>query len=298
MKSCAFMFIGLLLFVACNDKVPLDEGADKPSAEVTITHAVRGSIKEQISFEGTTVYLKKSVVTAPISSFISFASVRPGMRVHAGQLLYKLESKEHHVLGSDVNGGIISVKAPSGGIILDVQQQSGGYVVEGSDLCSIVETNSLAFLINVPYEQNGYAVKGKHCIIELPDGTKLTAAVESPLATIDSASQTEQVMAKAKAPFLPENMSVKALFPVDCNSKTRNLILPKSALQSDEMLTEYWVMKLSNDSTAVKVPVGVVRSDANDVEIKSGAISTNDRVILSGGYGLEDGARVSVTKQK
>ena len=33
------------------------------------------------------------------------------------------------------------------------------------------------------------------------------------------------------------------------------MILPQNAIQSNEMLTEHWVMKLANDSTAVKVPI-------------------------------------------
>ena len=76
------------------------------------------------------------------------------------------------------------------------------------------------------------------------------------------------------------------------------MILPKSAVQSDETLTEHWVMKLADDSTAVRVPVEVGNSNASEIEIKSDALSPQDRIILTGGYGLEDGAKVVVTKEE
>ena len=76
------------------------------------------------------------------------------------------------------------------------------------------------------------------------------------------------------------------------------MILPKSAVQSDETLTEHWVMKLVDDSTAVRVPIEVGNSNASEIEIKSTALSPQDRIIPTGGYGLEDGAKVVVTKEE
>lgn len=67
-------------------------------------------------------------------------------------------------------------------------------------------------------------------------------------------------------------------------------------MQSDEALTEYWVMKLSGDSTAVKVPVKVGNSSASEIEVNSEELSVNDRIVLTVGYGLEDGAKVVVAE--
>ena len=113
---------------------------------------------------------------------------------------------------------------------------------------------------------------------------------------MDIASQSEQIIARAKASFLPEGLNVKALFTTNSTSASKDMVLPKSAVQSDETLTEHWIMKLSADSTAVKVPVEVVRSNAAEVEIKSGTVSLQDNIILTGGYGLEEGARVTTNK--
>ena len=61
---------------------------------------------------------------------------------------------------------------------------------------------------------------------------------------------------------------------------------------------EDWVLKLVDDSTAVRVPIEVGNSNASEIEIKSTALSPQDRIILTGGYGLEDGAKVVVTKEE
>ena len=56
-------------------------------------------------------------------------------------------------------------------------------------------------------------------------------------------------------------------------------------------------MKLINDSTAVKVPVqkGIVTKD--NVEIISPTFSTQDKILLSGNYGLPDTALVMIMQK-
>ena len=75
------------------------------------------------------------------------------------------------------------------------------------------------------------------------------------------------------------------------------MILPKNAIQSNEMLTEHWVMKLANDSTAVKVPIQTGNCNADSIEVISPSLSSADRIIQTGGYGLEDNSRVVITKE-
>ena len=217
--------------------------------------------------------------------------VKPGTRVQAGQVLYRLQSKEQHALRN--NGKEIEIKAERDGIVLDVQAQPGSYALEGTVFCTLVEAASLVFEINVPYEQRTVAKAGNHCTLELPDGTRLTATVQSPLAVMNTASQSERVVAIADAPFLPEGMNVKAVFTSRSTSEGIT-VLPKSAVQSDETLTDHWVMQLATDSTAVKVPVNIGNCTADSIEILSPSLSSQDCIIATGGYGLEDKARVTV----
>lgn len=140
---------------------------EKPGTAVTLTHAASGKIEKEIILSATTAYQNKSVVGAPIPAFITEVLVQPGSRVKAGDILYRIESKEQHALGNG-NHAVIPIKAERDGIVLDVQQQAGSYVTEGTVLCSVAEAGSLVFEINVPYEQQRYAHSGSKCLLELP----------------------------------------------------------------------------------------------------------------------------------
>lgn len=93
-------------------------------------------------------------------------------------------------------------------------------------------------------------------------------------------------------------MNVKAIFITSSPPTEKTLVLPKSAVQSDEMLTEFWIMKLSVDSTVVRIPVEIGNSNASAIEITSTILSPQDRIVLTGGYGLEDGAKITITKEE
>ena len=217
--------------------------------------------------------------------------MRVGKRVKAGELLYRLESKEQHALGQ--HSTPIEIRAARPGILIDVQAQTGSYVTEGMALCTTAEAGSLVFEINVPYEQLEPVQGGSRCILELPDGKRFRAAMQATLATMDEVSQSEKIV--ATAPFLPEGMNVKAVF-ISASTTDSAMLLPKSAVQSDETLTSYCVMKLIDDSTAIKVPVEAGNSTADSIEVR-GRLTPADRIILTGGYALPDSSKIIISHE-
>lgn len=279
---------------ACTGNKAENAAGTGPVTEVTLTHAAFGHIPRQTILRATTVYQNKTVVSAPVPSYVSEIYVRTGKRVKLGELLYRLESKEQHALG--YSSPPIEIRAAHHGIVIDVQAQMGSYVAEATPLCMLAETGSLAFEINVPYEQRACARPGSHCALELPDGTFLPATVQAPLAIMDGVSQTEKVIATAAgAPFLPEGMNVKAVFTSRSTSETV-MLLPKAAVQSDETLTSHWVMRLADDSTAVSVPVETGNSTADSIEVW-GPLTPADRIILTGGYALSDSSKIVISHE-
>lgn len=297
MKSRLLLLGCVAGLVACGSHAPADEGADEPAARVavTLTHAKQGSIREDVTFPARTSYLSKWSVSAPISAYVREACVRPGSRVGRGQKLFTLETKEHRALGEEGGSGLVTVRAESAGVVLDVPQQAGGYVTEGGALCTVADAGSLVFLVSVPYEQRRQARSGSRCRVELPDGTQFRAVVGETLAAVDAASQTEQVVARAQTPFLPEGMQATASFSAAPAAGSGHLVVPKQAVQSDETLSAHWVVRMVTDSTVEKVPVEVVRGNAREAEIVSAALSPRDRLVLTGGYGLENGTKVAIT---
>lgn len=296
-KNLLWPLIGAAVLAGCS-KPAADESVPEPRTSVTLTQATYGSIANEITVSATTAYLKKSVVSAPIAGFIVRGSITPGTKVGGGQPLFTIETKEHRALqGVDdiMPAGYTTVRTGVGGVVTEVTQQPGSYVTEGAPLCTIAETGSLVFELNVPPEQTRYFRTGRRCMVQLPDGTNLQAVIGSPLATMNAESQVQQLVAYARTKFLPEGMNVRVTVNAG-TPDTRQMLLPKAAVQSDDYLRHFWVMKLANDSTAVKVPVSVGNSNDRYIEVSSPALSTTDRIILTGGYALEDNARVTIVK--
>lgn len=141
-------------------------------------------------------------------------------------MLYQLETKERRALGSQAtmpdststSFGEILVKAPSSGIVSTLDnQQIGDYVLEGGQLCTIAESDALAFAVNVPFEFSAFAKTGKKCLLVLPDNSIHGGTFTTVLTTMNALAQTETILAKSNDHvFLPENLIVKVL--VDKNS--------------------------------------------------------------------------------
>lgn len=299
MKKIVIWMLLSVLMVGCGGRPQQNDAADQtPVTDVSVIRVSSGSIDKEIELTAVTAFLKKSVVTAPVASFITACYVQPGTVVHRGQTLYRLESKEREALGSEMMGknmGVVCVKAGATGVVSDVQQQTGGYVTEGSPLCSIANTGSMVFEVEVPTEDMCYARPGTACRISLPDGRAFSAILSTPLATMDVNTQVQQIPAHARCPFLPEGLRAQAV--LKASSAGHHLqILPKQAVQSDDNMTSFWIMIAGEDGTAKKIPVTIGNSNLTETEILSPRLSPDDRIITTGGYQLLEGDKVRIVR--
>lgn len=282
---------------ACGSKVDGEETeAQEARTCVSLVRPELGHIPQTISFPSMTAYQRKSQALSPVSGFVREIRVVPGSDVATGECLAVIESRERHAIGGSGEEGVVRISAVDGGFVLDVLCMEGDYVPEGAALCTVADPQSLVFEINVPFEKRSIARSGQPCTITLPDGSSFPSTVLRTLMTMNRASQSERVAVSAAGRRLPEGLYAKAVFRTEI-AVEKNLVLPREALQSDEGLSSYWVMKLSADSTAVKVPVQFVGSTPEKVEIISELLSPEDDIILVGGYGLEEGTKVTVTEE-
>ncbi len=306
LKNCIFLI--LLGFNSCHSggEAQTEAVEQAPKTPVEVVSIDYGSIHDDLTFLGTTIYLKRNLVTASIPAFITQVTIKLGDKVTKGQLLYVLQSKESRALGNDIvkmdssltNFGVIKVRASATGIISTLdKQQPGDYVLEGTQLCTIAESSDLVFQVNVPYEYSSFTKVGNSCILTLPDNSIHRAVFTRALTSMNVLSQTQTILAKCNENlFLPENMIVKV--GISKGSVSNKQILPKSCLLSDEMLQEFWIMKLINDSTVVKIPVVIGNKNPQKVEILSPQFDLYDKIVSVGNYGLPDTALVSVVKQQ
>jgi hypothetical protein len=308
MKNCiTLLFLAvILLSIGCKGKDTTEEVAQKPKVPVEVTNIGNGLVSDNLELFATTVYLKRNTVMAPIPAYITDVHVKLGDRVSPGQVLYELESKERKALGntpvqfdSSLAGyGKIKVKSTGFGVVSAIdRQQAGDYVLEGTSLCTIATTGGMAFQVNVPFEFVNYTRTGNHCTIVLPDNSKHPAVFTTPLAAMNVGAQTQSILAKTSDGLvLPEGLIAKVLVSKGAGNSSQ--VLPKASVLSDEMMQKFWIMKLLNDSIAVKVPVIVGNKNKDEIEVLSPQFTAHDRIITNGNYGLPDTALVTIITRK
>ena len=304
MKKILFLsnIIILLAIFSCtnNSKPAEEEEAIKVMTPVTVTSVSTGSISKVINLTATSSYLKKNTVKSTATGYITKISCNIGDYVKAGSPLYSVKTKEAEALSnfSKTNpefafNGELTIKAPTSGIITEVNKQANDYVADGDQLCVIAEQSSLVFLLNVPFEQNKLASIGTNCEILLPDSTHIQGTITSKLSAIDAVSQTQSFVVKPHTNAqIPENLT--AFVQLNESTEANTQITDKKCVLTDETMDKFWVMKLINDSTAIKVPVKTGIVTDTEVQILSPKFDKLDRLINTGNYGLPDTALVNI----
>ena len=268
---------------------------------VTTTSIEHGPVREILTLNATASFLQNSYVKSNINGFVKKVAVKLGDDVHSGQILFVLKTREAEAIGNAVNklnpdfkfSGTNNIPASASGFVAELNHQPGDYVQEGEQLAVISDAKSFAFMMHVPYEDRNYVTIGSKVDVLLPDGTKLSGRISSEMPTMDSISQTQTYTIRVN-PTHPIPQNLIATVNIIKMNNPEAATLPKGAILSDQTLSEYWVMKLINDSTAVKIPIkkGVETNDR--IEILSPVFSPNDKILLTGNYGLPDTALVKV----
>lgn len=302
LKVLTFLAAGFLL-VQCSGNSSSESVASLARAQVEVTHIRRGAIQDSVFLSATTYFPQKSVVAAPISGYIISTRVQPGMHVTANQALFTLQTREASTLETNIpdslfpnpgdDFGSVTISAKIAGSVIDVSHYQGDYVQEGTQLCTVVHPEDLAFKLFVPYRYHSLMRAGQHIRIQLADGRNLWTQIVQQLSLADSLSQSAVYLLKpAQTVVLPEGLRVSGILVT--NRQENAQLLPKEAVLSNETMDSFWVMKVVNDTLAIKVPVrqGIVNDQV--VEITTPVFSSNDRIITTGNYGLEDSARVSI----
>jgi multidrug efflux pump subunit AcrA (membrane-fusion protein) len=297
----------LMFTLLCCHNKKTDEGTDEKAqvvqTPVTVTTISTETLSDSIELNATSSFVQDNIVKSNINGYINAVNTKVGQYTGKGKVLFTLQTKEARSLGNTINKldpsfhftGIVNIAAPQSGYITRLDHQIGDYVQDGEQLAVISDLKSFGFILNIPYEYRRYIGLGKEVDVVLPDGTFLKGVIASLLPTVDSLSQTQTALIKvnAKNP-IPENLVAKVR--VVKNIKPNAISLPKEAVLTNESQTNFWVMKMIDSVTAVKVPIEKGLELANRIEIIHPSFSASDRILLTGNYGLPDTAKVKIVK--
>ncbi len=302
-RTIRFLF-SLCLLTACQSKAPAPvEETPVPQTPVTVTRIGQEPLEDFIELNATSTFLLKNYVKANATGYLQSAHVQPGQFVKAGQTLFTIKTKEAVSIGNAINrldsnfkfSGTNAIRAGAGGFISQLNHQSGDYVQDGEQLAVISDNSSFVFLMELPYELRSYIKTGNRVELKLPDGEKLNGVISSLMPTVDAGSQTQNIVIKVNATHsIPENLVVKVKIPKTI--RDHSISLPRAAVLSDETQTQFWVMKLADSVTAVKVEVKKGMETRDRIEILSPVFSSEDKILVTGNYGLGDSAKVRVTE--
>ena len=303
-----YLAAGLLtLLYSCKGNTqPADDAGDGGSAAqtpVTVTTVADSAMVDYIELSATSVFQQKNVVKANANGYIQKVNILPGHYVNKGEFLFSIKTKEAQSIGNSINvldttfkfSGVNKIKAAGNGYVTQLNHQQGDYVQDGEQLAVISDRSSFVFVMQLPYELRSYVKNNQNVQLVLPGGEKLTAQVSSSMPAVDSLSQTQGIVLKVNsANPIPENLVAKARIIKSIRPHT--LSLPKSAILSNETQTEFWVMKLINPTTAVKTAITKGIAAGGRVEILTPKFSANDKIVVTGNYGLADTAKVKIVE--
>ena len=296
-------FISILFAASCTNKEASKEEDKQPNAitPVHITNPAFGEMTNFIELNATSSFLRKETIKSNANGYVTDIRISIGDIVGKGDTLFILKTKEAKALDKFEGSGEIklsfsgkiSVLSTKDGVISAILHQKGDYVQDGDQLATVSDQNSLVFLIDAPFEYHKYLGKNKNCNVILPDGEKLDGVILSDLPAMDVNNQTQNyVIRAAGAKKLPEGLIARVR--IETEKKPAAQTLPKEAVLANETEDNFWVMKLINDSTAIKVPVQIGLQNDAKKEIVSPSFSASDRIITSGNYGLADTARIKI----
>ena len=300
--SFSLLLTGL---VSCKNRTTKQE-EETPEARtpVTVTTISNESMVEYIELNASSTFLQKWPVRANATGYLQSANVQLNKYVSKGQALYTIKTKEAQSIGNTINildsalkfSGINSISAAAGGFISEVNHQPGDYVLDGDQLAMITDTKSFVFLLQLPYELRPFILNKSSLEMILPDGEKLNGIISGNLPVMDAGSQTQSIILRVNTTHnIPENLIAKVR--IIKSLKNNTVSLPKTALLTDETQRDFWIMKMTDSSTAIKVPVKKGIETTDRVEILSPLLTLADKILLTGNYGLPDTAKVQIIQQ-
>ncbi len=299
----AVLFIGFFLsIVGCKQTVKQDEQKIEAKTPVTVTSVSIEPMVEKIELNAISSFLKKSSVRSTVAGQIEKIDLNPGDHVKKGEILMVVRTKESVALrnynpkDSTMHfNGLIKIRASGSGIVSSVTRQKGDNIMEGDEVAVIAEKSSLIFLLEVPYEYHQIINKSHTCSLLLPDGRSIKGVIKTNLPSMDAVSQTESfIIVPQSLDGIPENLIAKV--EMIKLSKNNVAVLPKAALLSNETQSEFWVMKMINDTIAIKTIVHKGIETADKIEILQPVFHRDERILISGNYGLPDTAKVVIKK--
>ncbi len=321
--SRAALVVAALLMAGCSAKDSTNSDAKasgRPSAiPVRVGIVSTANLQELVSGPGKIVALVQQKVRAPFAGTLTSLRAADGDRVAAGQVLGSVVSRDSEAALSgarEMLRGASSqaekldaeralklaeknlvqapVRSSASGVVLSHAASAGDRVSEDQEILTVAETNSVAFVADIPQSEVAKIQPGQLASIEFPGRSQpLAGSVHDILASANPADLT--------APVRVDFRAIPGDFPIGTFATARIIVrdrlgaavVPESALLRDDVSGITRIALVTPDSKTHWVAVTPGLTQSGRTEILSPPFTAGSRVIVSGQVGLTEGATVS-----
>ena len=292
----------MMMTVACTSNTQKQEADIITKSDVKVTSPIIKTVEQSVTFKGITRYLQTNTIRSQVSGIVKMVNCQLAGTILTGQPLIVVQPMEAAALQkSNFNNEEFksfqdTIYSNLNGTVSGLNVQVGDFVQAGDVLASCIRTNSQRIIVYVPTEQLGDIFPGMNCAIILPGGKEMEGKLIGQLPSEPGQNQTQPVIvAPLRNIKLSENINLAVRFKT--GQLNDALLIPKSVLLGNEVQTEFWVMKLVNDTTCIKVPVEKGWETDSLVQLLHSNLTSIDRLVSEGGYGLPDTAIVRIIKK-
>lgn len=292
------LFCGLMFFSACK-KETAPKKSHKPIG-VQVSKVTQEDFKTYQIFNGVTRYQKQENIKSKVTGYVSYLPYEKGDRLKKGQVFATVRTKEQDALreASKIDSTLAKFSKPlvihanANGILTAVNVNPNDYVSEGEVMATLAQTSTLIVQVNIPFEFSQKIHVGTVCQLLLPNRPILEAKITSTLPQIDPSTQTQGFLIALPQTELPTNLNLRVKI---LSKETKNaLVIPAKALQTNALLTKYWVMRIKEDTLALKTPLKLIKQNDSLVQIDSTQLKIGDRIITEGAYQMPDSTAVKI----
>lgn len=292
-----------ILIGGCAPKQQAQEGVAVVKSDVKICPPTIRTVDRLVNYQGVTRYMQANDIRSQVTGIITRINCAVADHISINQALFVVQPQEAAALqkskfSSQILAGFSdTVYAHLSGQIKSLNVQVGDFIQIGDVLANCIRSNSMRIIAYIPLEQIAAVEKIKHCTLILPDGSSVDGIVTGKLPAAETQNQTQAYIIEPKKNIsLSENVNLSVQFTAE---QLQNAVfVPESAVLGNEEQTRFWIMKLMNDSTCIKVSVEKGLKTDSLVQLIGSDLTISDLVVSEGAYGLPDSARVQVTNMK
>ncbi len=206
----------------------------------------------------------------------------------------QVESAKGRLQSAEAQLGYSQIHSPINGVVADRPLYAGDMAGAGTPLLTVVDISRVVARANVPIDQAAYAKVGDPATITTSNGASAPGKVTVVSPAADAGSTTVQVWVEAGNPGERMKPGTAVRLAIVADTLRDAIVVPVAALlPSSEGGVA--VMAVAADSVAhqKQIKTGVRNSDK--VQIVEG-VNAGEQVVVGGGVGLEDGAKVRIEK--